>query len=67
MKESLEEMKIAEANAMIYGNADENEVVKSSLAHLKQEIENGDEDGCKKAFLFFVLLILINKGKKLKL
>jgi len=28
MKESLEEIKIANANARIYGNADENEVVK---------------------------------------
>ena len=57
LKESLEEMKRAEANAMIYGNADENEVVKSSLAHLEHEIENGDDGGIKEALLFFALLI----------
>jgi tetratricopeptide (TPR) repeat protein len=67
MKESLEEMKRTEANAMIYGNADENEVVKSSLAHLEKEIENGDEDTSKETLLFLILLIVINKGMKVKL
>jgi tetratricopeptide (TPR) repeat protein len=67
MKESLEEMKIANAKAMIYGNPEEKEVVKSSLVNLEQEIENGDEDGSKDALLFFILLIVINKGSKLKL
>jgi tetratricopeptide (TPR) repeat protein len=67
MKESLEEMKIANAKAMIYGNPEEKEVVKSSLVNLEQEIENEDEDGSKEAFLFFILLIVINKGRKLKL
>jgi hypothetical protein len=61
MEESLQEMKKAEANAMIYGNADENEVVKNSLAHLEHEIENGDDGGVKEALLFFVLLITIIK------
>jgi tetratricopeptide (TPR) repeat protein len=67
MKESLEEMKIANAKAMIYGNPEEKEVVKSSLSNLEQEIENEDEDGSKDALLFFILLIVINKGRKLKL
>jgi tetratricopeptide (TPR) repeat protein len=67
MKESLEEMKIANAKAMIYGNPKEKEVVKSSLVNLEQEIENEDEGGSKDALLFFVLLIVINKGRKLKL
>ena len=61
MKESLEEMKIANANAMICGNVDENEVVKSSLAQLEHEIENGDDGGIKEALLFFALLITIIK------
>jgi tetratricopeptide (TPR) repeat protein len=66
MKESLEEMKIAEANVMIYGNADENEVVKSSLAHLEHEIQNGDEDGNRNVFLLLVLLMMVQKRKNLK-
>jgi hypothetical protein len=57
MKESLEEMKIANAKAMIYGNTNEKEVVKSSLVNLQQEIENGDED----SFLSLVLLLAIIK------
>jgi tetratricopeptide (TPR) repeat protein len=67
MDESLEEMKIACTKAMIYGNPEEKEVVISSLAHLEHEIENGDEDGSKDALLFLILLIVINKGRKLKL
>ena len=67
MKESLEEMKIANAKAMIYGNPEEKEVVKTSLANLEQEMETGDDDGSKVALLFFILLIVINKGRKLKL
>jgi hypothetical protein len=66
MKEALEEMKIAEANAVVYGNADENEVVESSLAYLQQEIENGGENGSKDIFLFVVLLIMVYKRKNLK-
>jgi tetratricopeptide (TPR) repeat protein len=67
MKESLEEMKRAEAKAMLYGNTEERKVVISSLAHLEYEIENGDEDGTKETLLFLLLLLLINKGRKLKL
>jgi hypothetical protein len=67
MKESFEEMKIAHSKAMIYGNPKEKEVVISSLAHLEREIENGDEDGSKDAFLFLILLIVINRGRKVKL
>jgi len=66
LKESLEEMKIAKANAMICGNADENEVVKSSLAHLEKEIENGDNEGAKGTFLLLFLLLMINMRRKLK-
>jgi tetratricopeptide (TPR) repeat protein len=66
MKESLEEMKIANAKAMIYGNPEEKEVVKTSLANLEQEMENGDEDGSKNVLLFFILLISILKKLKSK-
>jgi tetratricopeptide (TPR) repeat protein len=66
MKESFEEMKIAHSKAMIYGNPKEKEVVISSLAHLEHEIENGDEDGSKGALLFLILLIVLNRGRKVK-
>jgi hypothetical protein len=61
MKESLEEMKIANAKAMIYGNPEEKEVVKSSLVNLEQEIENEDEDGPQDSFLSLILLLTIIK------
>ena len=67
MKESLEEMKIANAKAMIYGNPKEKEIVCGSLANLECEIENGDENGSKETLLFLILLIVINKGRKVKL
>ena len=66
MKESLEEMKIANAKAMIYGNPKEKEVVKSSLVNLEEEMENGDEDGNRNAFLLLVLLMMVQKRKNLK-
>jgi tetratricopeptide (TPR) repeat protein len=61
MKESLEEMKIANAKAMIYGNPKEKEVVKSSLSNLEEEMENGDEDGSQDSFLSLILLLTIIK------
>jgi hypothetical protein len=61
MKESLEEMKIANAKAMIYGNPEEKEVVKSSLVNLEQEIENEDDDGSQDSFLSLLLLLTIIK------
>ena len=64
MKESLEEMRIANAKAMIYGNPEEKEIVGNSLANLECEIENGDEDGSKQTLLFFILLLMINKRRK---
>ena len=67
MKESLEEMKRAKAKAMVYGNTEERKVVINSLTHLEYEIENGDEDGSMETLLFLILLIVINKGRKLKL
>jgi tetratricopeptide (TPR) repeat protein len=67
MKESLEEMKRANAKTAIYGNSEEQEIVKNSLANLEHEMENGDGDGSKEALLFLILLIVINKGRKVKL
>jgi len=61
MKESLEEMKIANAKAMIYGNPEEKEVVKSSLSNLEEEMENGDEDGSQDSLLSLILLLTIIK------
>ena len=66
MKEALQEMKRAETSAMIYGDADENEVVKNSLAHLGKEIENGDNERAKGTFLLLFLLMMINTRRKLK-
>jgi tetratricopeptide (TPR) repeat protein len=67
MKESLKEMKIANAKAVIYGNSEEKEIVKNSLAHLEKEIENGDnEGGAKGTFLLLFLLIMINMRRKMK-
>ncbi len=67
MKESLEEMKKANAKAMVYGNTEEKKVVGSSFAHLEQEIENGDEDRSREALLFLTLLFLISRRRKVKL
>jgi tetratricopeptide (TPR) repeat protein len=67
MKESLEEMKRAEADAVIYGNADEKQLVKSSLANLEQEIENGGESGSYESLLFLILLTGIIKKRNLGL
>jgi hypothetical protein len=52
IKESLEEMKRADVYAMLYDKPDEKEIIGSSLAHLEQEIENGDDCGLRKVFYF---------------
>jgi hypothetical protein len=61
MKESLEEMKRARAKALVYGNPEEKEVIKSSLVNLEQEIENEDDDGSQDSFLSLILLLTIIK------
>ena len=40
-------MRKANEYAIIYGNAEEKEIVKSSLGHIEEEIQEGDEDGIK--------------------
>jgi hypothetical protein len=46
---------------MIYGNPKEKEVVRNSLALLKEEIENEDEDGPHDSLLSLILLLTIIK------
>lgn len=66
LKESLEEMKKAHEYAVIWGNAEEKEIVKSSLGHIEEEIEDGDEDGTKETFLLLILLATVMKRSKVK-
>ena len=66
LKESLEEMTKANEYAATYGNAEEKEIVKSSLGHIEEEIQDGDEDGTKETFLLLILLATIMKRLKLK-
>jgi tetratricopeptide (TPR) repeat protein len=66
LKESLEEMRRANEYAVSYGNAEEKEIVKSSLGHIEEEIQDGDEDGTKETFLLLILLVTAMKRSKLK-
>jgi tetratricopeptide (TPR) repeat protein len=66
LKESFEEMKRANEYAALYGNAEEKEIVKSSLGHIEEEIQDGDEDGTKETFFLFILLATVIKRSKLK-
>ena len=66
LRESLEEMRKANEYAATYGNAEEKEIIKSSLGHIEEEVQDGDEDGTKETFLLFVLLATIIKRSKLK-
>jgi hypothetical protein len=66
LKESLEEMTKANEYAVTYGNAEEKEIVKSSLGHIEEEIQDGDENGTREAFLLLILLATIMKNSKLK-
>jgi tetratricopeptide (TPR) repeat protein len=66
LKESLEEMRKANEYAIIYGNAEEKEIVKSSLGHIEDKIQGGDEDGTKEAFLLLILLATVLKRSRLK-
>jgi len=65
LKESLEEMRKAYAYAVTYGNPEENEVVKTSLKHIEEEIESGDDDS-KEIISPLVLLALVTKRSRLK-
>ena len=63
LKESFEEMRIAIKYAATYGNTEVKEIVKSSLGHIEEEIQEGDEDKTKEAFLFLILLTLMKRSK----
>jgi len=63
MKESLEEMRKADACAAKYGSPDEKEIVESSLAHLEEEIDSGDDDSTK-IISFLILLALAAKRSR---
>jgi tetratricopeptide (TPR) repeat protein len=66
LRESLEEMRKANEHAATYGNAEEREIVKSSLGHIEEEIREGDEDGTKEALLLLILLATVLKRARLK-
>ena len=65
LKESLEEMRKANEYAVTYGNAEENEIVKSSLGNLEKEIEEED-DNRSKIISLLVLLSVVKKMSRLK-
>jgi len=66
LRESLEEMRKANEYAATYGNADEKEIIKSSLGHIEEEIQEGDEDGTKETFLLMILLASVIKRSRQK-
>jgi tetratricopeptide (TPR) repeat protein len=66
LKESLEEMKKANECAATYGNIEEKEIVRSSLGNIEEEIQDGNEDGTKEAFLLLILLATVLKRSRLK-
>ena len=66
LRESLEEMRKANEYAVTYGNAEEKEIINSSLGHIEEEIQDGDEDGTKETFLLLILLATVMKRSKLK-
>jgi tetratricopeptide (TPR) repeat protein len=66
LRESLEEMRKANEYAATYGNAEEKEIIKSSLGHIEEEIQGGDEEGTKETFLLLILLAAVLKRSRPK-
>ncbi len=66
LRESLEEMRKANKWAATYGNAEERDIVKANLGRIEEEIQEGDEDGKKEAFLLLILLGIVLKKSRLK-
>jgi tetratricopeptide (TPR) repeat protein len=66
LRESLEEMRKANQYAVIYGNPDEKEIVKSSLGHIEEEIQDGDEDRAKETLFLLILLATVLKRSRQK-
>jgi hypothetical protein len=59
-------MRKASDYATTYGNAEEKEIIKSSLNHIEGEFQDGDEDGTKETLLLLILLATVMKRSKLK-
>jgi len=59
-------MRKANEYAATYGSPEEKEIIKSSLGHIEEEIQEGDEDGAKEAFLLLILLATIPKRSRVK-
>ena len=59
-------MRRANEYAAVFGNAEEKEIVKSSLGHIEEEIQEGDEDGTKETFLLLILLAAVLKRSRPK-
>ena len=67
LRESLEEMRKSSDYATTYGDAEEKEIINSSLSHIEEEVQNGDEDGTKETFLLLILLAMAKKRARLKI
>ena len=63
-KESLNEMRKANDSARIYGNAEEQRIVASSLSHLEDETNKGDGRFIVGFLLFMVLLLKMKMKMK---
>jgi len=59
-------MRKAYEYAATYGDAEEKEIVRSSLGHIEEEIQDGDEDGARETFLLLILLARVIKRSRLK-
>jgi pentatricopeptide repeat protein len=66
LRESLEEIRKANGYAAVFGNAEEKEIIKSTLGHIEAEIQEGDQDGTKEAFLLLILLATVLKRSRPK-
>ena len=66
LKESLQEMRMANEYAATYGNVEEKEIIKTSLNHIEEEIQAGDDDWTKETFLLLILLATLMKRSRLK-
>ncbi len=66
LRESLEEMRKTNEYSSCFGNAQEKKIVKSSLDHIEEEIQEGDEDGTKEALLLLILLATVRKRSRPK-
>lgn len=64
LRESFEEMKKANEHAATHGNAEEKEIIESSLGHIEEEIQDEDEDGTKEAIIVLILLATVLKRSK---